>query len=118
MDVLGKNGDLLLKLMSASVARHDAIASNLANQNVAGYKRQDVAFESLVLEALDTGRDAAAVDMELSIDEETPARADGNNVVVEDEVALQRENLIRFQLWSTLIRSKSSLVESAIHGDR
>ena len=77
MDVLGKNGDLLLKLMSASVARHDAIASNLANQNVAGYKRQDVAFESLVL-----------------------------------------ENLIRFQLWSTLIRSKSSLVESAIHGDR
>ena len=56
--------------------------------------------------------------MELSIDEETPARADGNNVVVEDEVALQRENLLRFQLWSTLIRSKSSLVESAIHGDR
>jgi len=42
MDILGKNGDLLMKLMSASVARHSAISSNLANQNVAGYKRQEV----------------------------------------------------------------------------
>lgn len=118
MDVLGKNGDLLLKLMSASAARHDAIASNLANQNVAGYKRQEVQFESLVLDALNTGGDPGQVEVQLEVDDLTPGRADGNNVVVEDEVALQRENLIRYQLWSTLIRSKSSLIESAIHGDR
>ena len=118
MDILGKNGDLLMKLMSASVARHSAISSNLANQNVAGYKRQEVQFESLVLDAMDRGGDASAVDMQLEVDKATPGRADGNNVIVEDEVALQRENLIRFQLWSTLMRSKSSLIESAIHGDR
>ena len=118
MDVLGKNGDLLLKLMSASVARHDAIASNLANQNVAGYKRQDVAFESLVLEALDSGRDAAAVDMELSIDEETPARADGNNVSPEEEASLMSENRIRFELYAMLLRGNNDLLSQAINGDR
>lgn len=121
MQIINNNSDLLMRLMSASVTRSRAIASNLANQNVPGYKRQEVNFESLVSAELERGANSetiANIDVQLTVDETTPGRADGNNVSVENEVAMQKENLLRFRLWSTLVQGRTRLLESAINGDR
>ena len=45
MDLSGPSSELLLKLMSASTLRSKVIAGNIANQNVPGYKRQEVYFD-------------------------------------------------------------------------
>ena len=48
----GDNG-LLLRLMSAATLRARVLASNLANQNTPGFKRQEVRFEDVRLSAVE-----------------------------------------------------------------
>ena len=119
MELKGANQDLLLRLMSAASLRAEAIAGNLANQNVPGYKRQVVRFEEQLVEAMQSpGRDVSRVAVEMTEDTETPSRADGNNVVAESEQSAMRENLIRFQLYANILEGNTRLLEAAINGDR
>mgnify|MGYP003665182675 CR=1 FL=1 len=120
MDISGPQQDLLMKLMSASSSlRAKAIAGNVANQNTPGYKRQDVRFEEALLEQLNkTNPDLQSVKVELIEDLESPARSDGNNVQIEDEVGAMRENLIRYQLYANIVEGNTRLIEAAINGDR
>jgi flagellar basal-body rod protein FlgB len=119
MDISGPQQDLLMKLMSASSLRAKAIAGNVANQNTPGYKRQDVRFEDALLEQMkNTNPDLASVQIQMFEDAESPARADGNNVQIEDEVGAMRENLVRYQLYANILEGNTRLIESAINGDR
>ncbi len=119
MDISGPQQDLLMKLMSASSLRAKAIAGNVANQNTPGYKRQDVRFEEALLEQLNKSNpDLQSVKVELIEDLESPARSDGNNVQIEDEVGAMRENLIRYQLYANIVEGNTRLIEAAINGDR
>ena len=52
MEIGGDQAQLLVKLMSATALRDRWISSNIANQNVPGYKRRDVRFEELLQERL------------------------------------------------------------------
>ena len=118
--MIGENqNDLLLRLMSASSLRAKVIAGNLANQNTPGFKRREVRFEQLLSQQLERGSaDLSRVPIEVSQDETTPARPDGNNVEAEAEVAAMRENLLRYQLYSTIFQGQNNLLEAAINGDR
>ena len=57
MELRGLNHDLLGRLLSASTLRQRVIADNVANQNTPGYRRQEVAFEELLREAFERGKD-------------------------------------------------------------
>ena len=119
MDIGGPTGDLLLRLMSASALRAKVIAGNVSNQNTPGYKRQQVEFEDALVRELGRATpDVKSVEPEITVDEGAPARADGNSVNMEDEVVAMRENRILYELYANMLRGRSNLIRSAIHGER
>lgn len=119
MDIRGNTGDLLLRLMSVSSLRARVIAGNVSNQNTPGYRRQEVDFENALLREIENGRtDLESIKPEISVDEEATPRADGNSVNMEDEVIAMRENRIMYELYANMLRGRSNLIRSAIHGER
>lgn len=86
-------------------ARHAAISDNIANVNTPGYKRKVVPFEAALVRAM---RDAFPACGPVCLparpftppvvrDTRTMARADGNNVDVEREMAMLAENTLRYE---------------------
>ncbi len=110
---------VLLDLLSATSLRARVLAGNVANQNVPGYQRRDVEFEDMLSrEAHRQGADLSRVEPKIVVDTHTPAGADGNNVVMEQEMGAMRENRLRFELFASILAGRVGLMQSAIHGDR
>jgi len=119
MDVSGTDSQLLLKLLSATSLRAKVLANNIANQNVPGFKRQDVQFEQMLAKEMDRGNgDVSRVAPEVVTDFETKARADGNNVDMEAEMTSLRENRLLYELYAGILSGRARLTQAAIHGDR
>lgn len=121
MDLKPAGHELLMRLMAATTQRRDVVAMNIASQNMPGYRRRDVEFERLLVDAMDRGASEERLlemEPEVTIDWTAEARADGNSVDAERESAMLRENRIRFELYAALLRSRTSLVQQAITADR
>lgn len=119
MDIGGEQSRLLLKLMSATSLRGSVIASNIANQNVPGYKRQFVRFEELLNARIARGEgDLAALQPEVVTDTTTSGGIDGNNVNLEQETNAARENRLLFELYATIFQGRMELIHSAIMQSR
>jgi flagellar basal-body rod protein FlgB len=119
MDVSATNSKLLLNLLSATSLRAKVLANNIANQNVPGYKRQDVKFEDLLTKELGRGGDKVQEILpEVVTDLESKARADGNNVDMEVEMTSLRENRLLYELYAGILSGQARLTQAAIHGDR
>ena len=100
---------ILDKAADASWLRNEAIANNIANADTPGYKRQDVAFESVLKKALGNNRYestdskvAKAKTKNLSVRTFTDYdnysyRLDKNNVDIENENAMLAENQLKYQ---------------------
>ena len=101
---------VLDKAADASWLRNEAIANNIANVDTPGYKRQDVAFESVLQKALHNSRyettDAkvASLRNNKSLSARTftdykdySYRLDGNNVDIENENIMLAENQLKYQ---------------------
>lgn len=100
---------VLDKAADASWLRNEAIANNIANVDTPGYKRQDVAFESVLQKALHNSRYettdakvAALRNKSLSARtftdyKEYSYRLDGNNVDIENENIMLAENQLKYQ---------------------
>ena len=97
---------ILDKAADASWLRNQAISNNIANVDTPGYKRQDVAFESVLQKALGSNRYqsmdskvSAAKSKNLSVRTFTDYsnysyRLDGNN---ENENVMLAENQLKYQ---------------------
>ena len=95
--------------LSAERLRTDVISNNIANVDTPGYKRQDVAFESVLQKALGNNRYqstdakvAAAKSKNLGVRTYTDYsdysyRLDGNNVDIENENVMLAENQLKYQ---------------------
>ena len=119
MEILGNNGDVLMRLLSAATERSRLLAGNVANQNTPGYKRQSLQFEELLAKELESSRPSLdRVQAQRVIDTQTTGSPNGNNVNMEKEVAAMRENMLRYEMYATILKGSTKLVESAIHGDR
>jgi len=122
MSLLQSPGHALLqRLMSATTQRRDVIAMNVASQNMPGYRRRDVEFERLLVDAMDRGTPPERlmeIEPEVQIDWASEARADGNSVDAERESAMLRENRIRFELYAAILSGRSNLVRQALTSDR
>ncbi|MEZ5973444.1 MAG: flagellar basal body rod protein FlgB [Planctomycetota bacterium] len=119
MELYGPHSALLMRMMSTATERSRVIAGNIANQNTPGFKRQTIEFESLLTEELRRNRpELERVKPERQSDRVSPSRPNGNNVAMEREVAAMRENLLRYEMYSTIMRGNTNIIQSAINGDR
>jgi flagellar basal-body rod protein FlgB len=118
VDAGSANVDLLMRLMSASTQRARVIASNVANENTPGYRRQVLRFEDLLREELASGGDAARVEPALVEDSVTPARPDGNNVNLELELGADRQNRLLYESYAAILQGHFDLLRTSIESGR
>ena len=109
------------KLLDATVLRHEAIASNLANIETPNYKRVDVAptFQEELRQALAL-KSTSQIDSlrpQLALDPTaTASNLDGNSVELESELAQLSQNFLAHTLETQLITSNLSRLRLAITG--
>ncbi len=101
--------NVLNRAADAAWQRNEAISNNIANVDTPGYKRQDVAFESVLQQALGNNRyqsmDDKVANVNLSrlrgrayVDYANYSyRPDGNNVDIENENVMLAENQLKYQ---------------------
>lgn len=101
--------NVLNRAADAAWQRSEAISNNIANVDTPGYKRQDVAFESVLQQALGNNRyqsmDDKVANVNLSrlrgrayVDYANYSyRLDGNNVDIENENVMLAENQLKYQ---------------------
>ena len=101
--------NVLTKAADASWKRESIITNNISNVDTPGYKRQDVAFESVLQQALGNNRyqsmDDKVANVNLSrlrgrayVDYANYSyRLDGNNVDIENENVMLAENQLKYQ---------------------
>ena len=101
--------NVLNRAADAAWQRNEAISNNIANVDTPGYKRQDVAFESVLQKALGNNRyesmDEKVSNINLSrlrgrayVDYANYSyRLDGNNLDIENENVMLAENQLKYQ---------------------
>ena len=101
--------NVLNRAADAAWQRNEAVSNNIANVDTPGYKRQDVAFESVLQQALGNNRyqsmDDKVANFNLSrlrgrayVDYANYSyRLDGNNVDIENENVMLAENQLKYQ---------------------
>ncbi len=101
--------NVLNRAADAAWQRNEAISNNIANVDTPGYKRQDVAFESVLQQALGNNRyqsmDDKVANVNLSrlrgrayVDYANYSyRLDGNNVDIENENVMLAENQLKYK---------------------
>lgn len=101
--------NVLDRAADAAWQRNEAISNNIANVDTPGYKRQDVAFESVLQQALGNNKyesmDDKVANVNLSrlrgrayVDYANYSyRLDGNNVDIENENVMLAENQLKYQ---------------------
>jgi flagellar basal-body rod protein FlgB len=109
------------KMLDATVLRHEAIASNIANVETPNYKRLDVApsFESQLKQAIGNGNAAeiAALQPQLAVDAQAiSSRGDGNTVQLEGEMMKLNQNMVEHSLETQLVSAQLAKMRLAITG--
>lgn len=108
----------LERALQGSSLRQRVLSNNLANANTPGFKRSDVDFhESLAreLQAGGSARDALErVSFAPVTDSSSSMRADGNNVDVDEEMAMLQENSLDYQSLVTIARARLMMIKTAI----
>ena len=95
--------------------RHEALASNLANVNTPGYRRQDVDFHAALQAAMPGGRAALhAAEIAPTVDTAAPMRPDGNSVDIDAEAANLAQNALEYEALTQVLRVRGDIFEIAI----
>jgi flagellar basal-body rod protein FlgB len=116
------NYQLARKLMDASVLRHEAIATNVANAETAGFRRLDVAPDFAVqlkarLAAGDLARTADTLRPRRAEDQTARSiRPDGNTVEIERELLAMNRNAVEYEYLSEIVSSNLKQLKMAITG--
>jgi flagellar basal-body rod protein FlgB len=109
------------KMLDATVARQEAIASNMANIETPGYKRIDLAptFELQLQKAVSGGDVSAISTLQPQFAQDAKAiavRRDGNTVQLETELMHQNQNYLAHSLETQLITGSLLKLRLAITG--
>ena len=117
---------ILDKAADASWIRHQAISNNITNVDTPGYKRQDVAFESVLQKALGYNRyqsmdskvtNAKAKNLSVRTFTDYSGfsyRLDGNNVDIENENVMLAENQLKYQGLLTYINQEFTNLQTVM----
>ena len=92
--------------------RQRVTANNIANVATPGFRASRVAFEEDLADAVRRG--APGQSNSSVVDAGTPARADGNNVSLEDETQIMITSGLQYQALVQALNYKLSVIRSAI----
>ena len=116
--------NVLQQATDASWLRNTIISNNIANVDTPNYKRQDVQFETYLIEQLAGGdsMDFYVNNMDLSTLEPTiytdnsnlSYRLDGNNVDIDTENAELAKNQIKYSVMTDAISQEFARLRTAI----
>ena len=107
----------LERALSGSALRQEAIASNIANVNTPGYRRQDVDFQSALQAARNQGTDGVSrVQPAIGVDPSSVVRQDGSSVDIDVEAAAQAKNGLQYEAISAVMKTRVAILKSAIGG--
>lgn len=124
---------VLEQALAASALRHKVIANNIANVNTPGFKKSAVRFEDELRQALDgnrlplivtdprhlPGRHAAGISApEVVPVINTTMRRDGNNVDIDQEMALMAENSIYYSAVAQQMANYFAGLKTAVNEGR
>jgi len=134
IDKLVSRTKLIEKALDASWYRNEAIAQNIANIDTPNYKRKDVAFEEYLadyrkkdFEGIRTDerhiklgkQNIDNVNPTLTIDNKNlEMRLDGNNVDIDNEMALMAQNSLKYNTLIERISSNFRSIRSVIKEGR
>jgi flagellar basal-body rod protein FlgB len=126
---------LLENALNASQMRQQVYANNIANMDTPGFKRQDVAFESLLRNALNSApvtpgsgekfipnqnsinwQAALNVQPQVVQDDSTFVDNNGNNVDVDAEMSRLAENQIEYNVLVQDMQMRLARLKNAING--
>jgi flagellar basal-body rod protein FlgB len=116
------NYQLARKLLDASVLRHEAIATNVANAETPGFRRLDIAPDFATqlkarLAAGDFAQTAETIRPQLAEDQTARAiRPDGNTVEIERELLAMNRNSVEFDYLSEIVSNNLKQLKLAITG--
>jgi flagellar basal-body rod protein FlgB len=121
MTSLNSQFDLLGRLIEATEVRQRAISNNLANVNTPNYRRVDVEFETQLAKELNslkssTGNSAITAKPEMVLTQGLTARADGNNVDIDQEIGHLNKNAMMQQTYIQLLSTYLDQMRLAIQG--
>jgi flagellar basal-body rod protein FlgB len=117
---------VLEQLLKTSTLRHKVLTSNIANVDTPGYKAKDVTFkeamnnQSMRLNATSPNHISGAnLPKEAGgvLPVERSSWEDGNNVVMDMELANMTENALLYQAGVTLLTKKFQMYKNAIKGN-
>ena len=109
--------DVLGRLINAADMRQRVISHNLSNVNTPNYQRLDVDFESQL--AAELGQSNKVTDATQPVIYQTPglvARADGNNVDMDQEIGQMNKNALLQQAYLQLLGTELNQMRLAIEG--
>lgn len=117
---------IIIKVLDGSAARQRALADNIANADTPGYTRKTVSFESelrqLVTQDAATTPDAISaierVAVKTTDDTVSPRGMDGNNVVIEHEMADLAKNSLQYETTAQMMAMKFRELRTAIREGR
>ena len=117
----GANYSALKQMMDATVLRHEAIASNLANVETPHYKRLDINsnFATKLSEAVATKKadDIRAIKPSIEVDKTAMAQnRDGNSVQLEKELMHLQRNMIAHRLQTQMVTGTLKKLKLAMRG--
>jgi flagellar basal-body rod protein FlgB len=109
------------KMLDATVMRHEAIASNLANVETPNYKRLDVApsFQAQLRDAISSNSNGQIASLQPQISPDATAisnSADGNSVQLENELLQMNKNFVEHSLETQLVTGNLLKLRLAITG--
>ncbi len=111
----------LKKMLDATVMRHEAIASNLANLETPNYKRIDVdsSFSAELSRAVGSRNlsDISRLEPRMVVDKNAvAANRDGNTVQLDTELVHLQQNTMAHNMQTQFITSSIMKLKSAISG--
>ncbi|OHE74341.1 MAG: flagellar basal-body rod protein FlgB [Verrucomicrobia bacterium GWC2_42_7] len=114
-----ENYTIAKKMLDVAVLRHEALASNIANAQTPGYKRNDISvdFESKLSASIKNSDMNALSELKPTIqkDANTPSiRPDGNNVGVDRELVEITKNSVQIDFINNYLSDSIRRIKSAI----
>jgi flagellar basal-body rod protein FlgB len=111
----------LKKMLDATVLRHEAIASNIANLETPNYKRIDVesSFSSQLGRAVQAGKvnEITRLQPHLALDKTALAsNRDGNSVQLDKELVHLQQNSMAHNMQTQFVSSTMMKLRAAIQG--
>src|SRR5215208_7816186 len=97
-----------------SAMRQTTLASNVANANTPGYRRQDVDFHGALKAAMDGGSDVESVAFGASTDSSAPMQADGNAVDIDVENANLAKNGLEYEALVSVAAARIAILKTAM----